>query len=352
MYRTNFFRLLTFLAVQLIVGLVTLELVLRLTGLYYTYSEKTMQGYQSYYNKTTNSHYHTHLLKHRFWLDNSDFRYLYTTNSIGVREREPSVLASEGALHIVTLGDSFTEGVGAPYDSSWPHLLEGLLCQAGQPVVVFNAGSSGSDPFFDERLFVDKLFMYKPQWVVASVNASDFTDFAFRGGEERFLPNGTCRYKQGPWFESFYEHSHIARMMVCELGGYFYGNMFLTKPQFEQNCRQAAIGFARVYNRLDSLCASVNTRLVVVLQPSPGDIESIVTSDFNRLVDTGYAELRLNLRASTPCVDMYPPMRQAMPHAKVYRYSYKNDRHYNGEGYHIYATNLMAEMQKRHLLTH
>jgi hypothetical protein len=347
----NLYRLLLFILLQAVLVVVGMEVVLRLSGRYYTYSEKIFQGYQSYYGKTTNSHYHTYLPRHDFVMDNGDYSYRYITNSIGVREREPSALATDSAWTIVTLGDSFTDGVGAAYDSSWPRVLEKLLQQAGVPALVFNAGTSGSDPFFDERLFTDKLFMYKPQWVIASVNASDFTDFAYRGGEERFLPNGTCRYKQGPWFESIYEHSHIARMVLCELGGYFYGNLFLTKSQFEHNCRQAAIGFADVYIRLDSLCATTNTRLVVVFQPSPGDVESITVSDFSRLVDTGYARLRQHLHTSIPCVDMYQPLRQVMPPAAVQRYSYKNDRHYNGEGYHIYATTLLGELQKRHLLT-
>lgn len=349
MSMSNAYRLSVFIAFQAIVAILALEVFLRLSGHFYTYSETTLQGYQTYYGKTANSHYHTNLPHSKLWITNSDFSYQYITNSIGLREREPSILAKDSALRVVTIGDSFTEGMGAPYDSSWPHILEQLIKENGQNALVYNAGSSGSDPFYDVRLYKDTLSRYRPDMLIASVNASDFTDYAYRGGEERFLANGTSQYRNGPWYEGLYEHIHIFRLFAYYCLGNFYGNLFLNKKEFLQNCLEAGVRMGDLFNRLDRLCKTTQTRLVIVLQPSPGDIE-FAANDISKIIDTGYTSLCLILNPDIPCINMYAPFRHVMSAHDVPKYSYKNDKHYNGKGYSLYAATLLSELQKRELL--
>lgn len=80
------------------------------------------------------------------------------------------------------LGDSFTECMGSTGDSTFEH----LLAWGNDSLEVMNCGMAGSDPFFEYKLFEDKLLKYKPDDVFVFVNVSDIFDVMTRGGFERF----------------------------------------------------------------------------------------------------------------------------------------------------------------------
>ncbi len=75
--------------------------------------------------------------------ETEEFSYpLHSINSLGLFDSEKDIKAK-----IIILGDSFTQGLGAPPDSSFPFILEKLIKQP-----ILNAGLSGSNPIFENNL--------------------------------------------------------------------------------------------------------------------------------------------------------------------------------------------------------
>lgn len=54
----------------------------------------------------------------------TEFKHERCYNSLGFPDKEPSTPKHDSVIRIISLGDSFTEGFGAPYDSSYPSLLK------------------------------------------------------------------------------------------------------------------------------------------------------------------------------------------------------------------------------------
>lgn len=135
-------------------------------------------------------------------------------NSLGLPEREIPAEKSPNELRIIALGDSFTDGTGAAYESTWPRILERELASAkpGRPVTVVNAGIGGSDVCFEYVLLRERLLALSPDLVIVAVNATDVADIVRRGGMERFRSDGSTVYaRQAPSWEWLYAISFITR---------------------------------------------------------------------------------------------------------------------------------------------
>ncbi len=63
-----------------------------------------------------------------------EFRYTRMSNNLGLSEENIPEVKPANEFRIIGLGDSFTEGVGAPYDSTWVKQLEKIftICVKGQ----------------------------------------------------------------------------------------------------------------------------------------------------------------------------------------------------------------------------
>jgi len=211
---------------------VLLEIVLRMMHNNQTYTESIGQGYQSYFGRESNSWFLQWPANDTFTVDHGDFKYLYHTNELGFREKPVAMFKDTGLFKIITLGDSYTEGVGAAYDSSWPRFLERSLRDSQPNTAVFNAGINGSDPFYAYITFKEKLAGYKPNLVISAVNATDVDDFFFRGGMERFKANGTLENRKGPWYEPLYKYSYVVRMVMVDFMRK-RPQLFVTNKEFE-----------------------------------------------------------------------------------------------------------------------
>jgi lysophospholipase L1-like esterase len=88
-------------------------------------------------------------------------------DALGFRNREVPA-----QVDIVAIGDSFTYGVSAPRDGSWPHQLAGLL-----GTQVYNMGLGGYGPLQYLHLARDVARPMKPRlWVVAVYFGNDLMD--------------------------------------------------------------------------------------------------------------------------------------------------------------------------------
>lgn len=95
-----------------------------------------------------------------------------------------------GKLGILALGDSFTWGMGAAAEKSWPQQLEDILIARGATNVrVCNAGVPGSDPIYAFEAYKNVYrSTFEPVILIVAFNASDINDVVIRGG-----PNRTAR---------------------------------------------------------------------------------------------------------------------------------------------------------------
>lgn len=327
--------------------LVSFEIILRLFKTNITWSEKTGHGYESYYNKPTKSWFHTWEPNSEFDLDNGDFICHYKTNSLGLREKE--VVFQDSLLHrIICIGDSYTEGVGAPYDSSYPRFLSSYLNQAGFKNEVYNAGVAASDPFYEYELLKEKLLHYEPQYLLLDINSSDITDYIERGGFGRFKPNGTAVYNKGPWFEPYYKNFYIVRFVLHKILGYTMGNLFLTKHEFyDEYAPRAVQEISSAVDSFSVLAKQNHFKLLVILQPIASDVA--YKSEYNSFLKNLNSDFGIVLKnRGIMAINLFEPMKEKINRDNMDQYSYRNDSHYKPAGYDLFTQVLLATTKKEY----
>jgi lysophospholipase L1-like esterase len=216
----------------------------------------------------------------------ADFVHARRTNELGLSEAPMKLEKAPREYRIVALGDSFTEGVGADYQSSWVKVMERALAARlpERVVTTLNAGISGSDVFFEYMLLKEKLVAYSPDLVIVAVNNSDVADVMLRGGMERFQPDGTYRSpREPPWWEWLYGTSFVARLVVHSGLGYDY--LFIERSRQDIEQREAVDNIRSLIPAFAELASEYHFRLLVVLQPTRNDARDRVYGyDLGRLI--------------------------------------------------------------------
>jgi hypothetical protein len=235
----------------------------------------------------------------------------------------------------MALGDSYTEGVGAEQDESWPRQLETLLnAAADRRFEVWNAGVAGSDPFFEFMLLKERLLAYQPDRVVIAVNSSDFNDYIFRGGMERFRPDGATVFRPAPRFEAFYHYSHLVRALAHCLAG--FSQTLVSRTALPGWRAAAARDIAGCLAAAQACCAANGASLLVVLHPMTDECarsEPIATLQ----------DLAARLRAARiPCIDVTADLRARVNSANLREYAWPLDEHFNARGYRLLAEALLT----------
>ena len=323
-----------------------LEIALRLKHNNQTYTESIGQGYQSYFGRESNSWFLQWPINDTFTVDHGDFKYRYVTDDLGFREKPTSTLIDSSLNKIITLGDSYTEGVGAAYDSSWPRFFERSLRQTDPKAIVFNAGINGSDPFYASITFREKLAKFRPALVISAVNATDIEDFFFRGGMERFKEGGKLANKKGPWFEPLYKYSYVVRMILVDFMQK-RPQLFVTNKEFENTedefIKQTTVNYV-AFKR-----AFIDTgKLLVVIHPEPDECAYINHAD-NKHTHAVMLRLLESLHQNgIAAVDLYPSIASVINEQNVNQFTYPHDRHYNARGYKLFSDKLLAEVAKNY----
>jgi hypothetical protein len=201
----------------LIFCLLVIEGVLRSTGQESTYLEKYTAYYDFIHHGSYVDSFHIWKPYDTVYLGNGiEYRYPRIINSWGISDKEWDQKKPQDKIRIHCLGDSFTQGDGAPADSTYPLFLEQLLLKDSLNVEVMNTGVCGSDPYFELNLFKHKLAQFNPDVVIFSIYRPDFTqDIAVREGLERFDPKTGKKTKIA---EVFYAYSHLFRFIFKKFG--------------------------------------------------------------------------------------------------------------------------------------
>lgn len=247
----------------------------------------------SYYERLGNYSYHSNTLLQKFRLINRyipdtwqwiavnepntnrfigepNHQYEHRYNAVGFRDVDVPIQKKPGEIRIMALGDSFTEGVGTPTDSTWPYLLN-LQLRSDSVYHVMNCGASGSDPFFEYMLLKCRLLPYKPDAVIVCFNQSDIFDVIERGGFERFLPDSTICLKPSPNWEYLYAASMVTRLVAHRV--LHYNWLLRQESEFKQMQQEALDKLKNCVDSFRLLAQQHHFKLLLVMHPLLSDFK-------------------------------------------------------------------------------
>jgi hypothetical protein len=232
-------------------------------------SIETRSGiYVSPYHSNCTSLFLEYSRNETFYLESPEYRYKRTTNSLGITGPEPMLKKDSGEFRILAMGDSYTDGDGADYDSSYVKFLERNL-RAKYPCQKFsfiNAGVCGSDPVFNYTHLEKKFVDYHPDLVLVNIASGDImVDEMIRGGMERFANGQKATYRKGPSWEPVYAVSFLFRLLANRFKQI---DLLLLTPQ-DYVAQKHYLDFITtdVMQRFDKLGEQNNFRTIFTLRP-------------------------------------------------------------------------------------
>lgn len=306
----------------LIVTLIVIEESLRASGLLLTIFEYNGGTHAPQFNEKRETWFHTWSPNSIINYEQKEFQYIYKINEWGNREKTTDFFIDKNkdAIKIVCLGDSFTEGDGAPYDSSWVRSLEHLLNKNGiRNYLLYNAGNSGSDVFYNYIQLKERLLKIEPDVVLELINDSDIYDVVYAGGLERFNKDGTVSYKTGRKWEKLYIHSHIVRLFVRVFLG--YDSLLMNK----KDKKEAIDKIIMQVQRTKKLCEEKNIRYLAFFHPTPRNIREGKQEEITCLEQKFKT---LNYVSS-----LTDEMENEFSNLNVSRYSWVENYHFNSYDY-------------------
>ena len=120
-FRTSFFTT--------VIVLFLIEIALRQLGIYSTHGERNgvARYVPEYKLENRDSWYFTYQPNSKVNYNKTEFDHVREINSLGIPEKEIPFEKEKSEFRILALGDSFTEGDGAPYDETWVKGVEVAL---------------------------------------------------------------------------------------------------------------------------------------------------------------------------------------------------------------------------------
>ena len=309
--------------ISLLIVLFVVEGLLLISGRYATYVERREGSYVSPYGNPNTRQYNIYPPHQYHLLHTSEYSYTRVSNALGLSDGEWSVDQTSGRKRILALGDSFTEGDGAPFDSSYVALLRRYV---GDSIEVLNAGTCGSDPFNNYMNLHDKLLRYSPNIIIQSLSSGDMnTDILLRGGMERV--QGT----HAPWWEPLYAISSVSRVFFRAAG---YNDLLRKSEMTTDEKRRVNSSAVDLFEKYDDLCQKKHIQFFVVLHPYRSEV-------INNKYDYDFCPLLYKLRSDTliHIIDLLPAYRDHMDHthSDARQYYWPKDGHHNSRGYNMMA---------------
>ena len=322
------------------------EIGLRVTGPFKVYSEVLGQKYRSYWGFEHKGYYKILPKSQNIEYEQPEFKVSYRTNQLGMRNREVTMQPKDSILRILCLGDSFTQGDGASNGNSFPRQLERILNRryTNKKYEVINAGSSGSDIIYCERLLVDIAYTLEPDLVLVTTNDSDIEDIIQRGGRERFKNNQT-KFKDGPWYENIYAKSHVVRFVTHAI--LRKSNLFLSPKAAKSETAKANIIMTQSIARMTSFCEDRSIQIRFIIHPYPGSIKNIKNEqELDSQIDLeshSYYSNRAIYNLNEPLIDTL----KQIPYSS---YAWPLNGHFNDNGYKIMSEAIFENIDTEHLL--
>lgn len=306
-----------------------LEIIFRISGTYSSYNERSSRSkYISPFEVDSNYYYFTKPVNVKIKYSNIEFDTEWNSNNLGLKNKEINLY--KNGRRILVFGDSFTEGVGAPNDSSYPRILENLLnFENKDKYEVVNCGLSGADIFSEYRLFADKMLEYNPDLVMLTFNTTDIYEYSIRGGFDRFKQNNIVEFRKPPWFEPLYAKSYLARFLIHSLFGYNYS--FLRPDQVEESQKESLKEISCAIDSFQTLCTRENIDFRIIFHPLSFDWPECDVEEIKILIK--YCE-----QHNISFTDVFRCMKNSGINKKNYKTLYwPKDGHFNSKGYELMA---------------
>lgn len=314
-----------FIVLSFLIPLSVFEIYLRAKGINATYIEQIGRGsYQSAFNVDKRlGWYNLYAPGAVFSQTSKEFTTGVNANKVGCNDYEWEL--QKNKKRIFCIGDSFTEGIGASRDSSYPAILRTLIKDTAE---VCNAGVSGGDPFFSYTNLKFKLLKYRPDIILVTVNETDIMDYLIRGGFSRFQPDGTMCYRKPPWWEFAYARLYTVRYLVHNVLD--YNMLFYRKSEMQEKEDQAKAEIKLCVDSIATLCSAEKITPVFIFNPMQIEVkeqrlkcQSILTycnKQHYRTVDLLEYYKQNGINANT-----------------LYNYWWPVDGHHNATGYAVWA---------------
>ncbi len=338
----NYIKLLLNALIILISVTVLAEIFLRVTGNYQVFSEMNGQPFYSEYGQIRHGWFHTRQPNDTFVPAGIDFHYQYITNRWGFRDKNYDTVKSPKVFRILVSGDSFAEGEGTPYDSTWPRTLEKYLNEKGIHAEVIDAGVAGSDILYDYVHYRELLKQLHPDLIIASLNASDYNDCLVRGGMERFQSDGNTHLKPEPWYMFFYVHSRFVRALFHKIGGFQNTGLFVSYKDYVKSIDTSNTLFTEVFDRYKQEAKNNNAGFVAVIHTIPTEIKFAET-DLSKTNTRGLNNLAAMLtQKGIKCFNLSGPLFKQFSPMPMQQLSYPHDLHFTPKAY-TYMGRIIAD---------
>ena len=343
---------LPYFAFVMVLFVLLAEISLRVLGWNATYMERSGSWTEQLTTPITGSRpigkLHTYNRNTSLLFRTNEFQYQYEINALGVRENKDSFLQPpDSALRILTLGDSFTEGVGTDYPYSWPRTLENSLNEKGVRTEVFNAGVSGSDIWYSFIHLKEELIELKPNLIIVAFNTSDISDYILRGGMERFGKDGQVSFRKLPWWEPLYRVSHLVRAIAQACG---YNHFLIQEDTAVAYIASFKQEVQSISDSLHQLAAAQGCQIFFIAHPVPAQVRYSISDGVYSYQPIFEIASYWNLKAY-PYVDFWDGITENIGKDASFKYSWPIDQHFNAEGYRIMGKLITDSlMQKPDLL--
>ena len=314
-----------------------LEISLRISGKFTTSNEKSIGFYHCQYRQKNSSWYYYYKRNWTHYYKQVEFEYTNVYNELGSREKPfISFLNDTISNKIVCLGDSFTHGDGTCYDSSWVRQFERKINKKSTTKTrLYNAGTCGSDVFFNNKLLVNDLIKMKPKLVIECVNTSDILDIIKRGGNERFNDDRTTSGKVGPRWEIIYQYSFVFRgiIHVC----FDYNDVLIKKSDYANQESKAIQMIKQKTIETALFCKKNGIPYVLFIQPIPVDLKINQAQPLNFINQLAELPYSLNL---------FEPMHNYYNINPLEKDSWVLNGHFNSNGYLVLGNFVFEELNK------
>lgn len=324
------------LVISVFIVLLAAEFYLRQKGINQAYIEVRGDGrYTSTYVKRDNNVDWHYKPGSESYLQAPEYKYLRHHNNLGFSDADFYPKHDSNSILIQTYGDSFTEGDGAPVDSSYPAILRNLLKRDGQnQITVQNFGVCGNDPAFVWRQLKDIGAGLKPDLIVIVYNAGDLTtDFFTRGGPDRFKGD----YYKGfdaPRWEVIYGVSYVARLVARAVFGIEYKNFFLSQQETEARVESLKPKWNETFANIAAVARQNNIKVLLIKKPEHSEVD---LDDYD--LDFSFFDKMRDTIGCFKQYDLLPYYRDSfhLSAGKTAPYWWHIDGHNNGKGYDMMA---------------
>lgn len=329
-----------------------------------------------------------------------EFNYVWSINSLGMRDREHPRRKPEGVYRILVLGDSFVQGHGVRLEDTMVRRLETSLARSPrqQRVEVLNAGVFGYSPLLEYFYLRELIEPLDPDLVIVGFFlGNDVGEDAFYASRARFAPgdeSATFSELDWPWSpivealdgetgsdppqaaapsiglkslaNGVRQRSELLKFVADRLAGTSRRRDYVRRREREfalvaarrgdirydlglvnypSGSRETRLGYwslpLEYLKKMRHVCGEHGSRMVLMVIPPIERLlgQTMLDEPYEVLKDFGQGQ-------DVPVVDLLPSLQGEAPESLYFKY----DRHWTPRGQQVAADALEAELPRWHLL--